>query len=266
MTSTTEPPASDPVRPVFVNWADGSTRLESLVHLIHEGFGQLLKVPQVLELLEADEGRKDRAQRIAAQANDELDAGFPIVHSSILLALWSLLETFVDDLVVAALANDLSLVQREQFGRLRVPPTYFLRGPDECARSIVAEWRREDRTTARSGVGRFERQLDLVGLAGPVPQQIAHAIHQSHHVRNVWAHRSGYADSHFLERCGDFGVSLGERVDLPIATFARLMHGCHMYVLLVHCRYLARIGRDVRIGHCVGYEGVLDSLDFTVGG
>ncbi|MBI4935709.1 MAG: hypothetical protein HY828_17645 [Actinobacteria bacterium] len=255
----------DNLRPIFMNWAEGSGHIESLVHLTHEGYTSLCRDKEVLRLLKVEDFRQHRADKIAAMAKTEIDAGYPIVHSSMLMVLWSLLETFIEDLVVASIVANPASVGADAFRRVRVPAATLLESPDDAAKTLLSEWRRELKSPLEQGVTRFEPLLELAGLSGPVPARVRKAIFDAQQVRNVWAHRAGNADQRFIDKCPGFGLAVGDRVALAMDEFGRLMHGMHMYVTLIHCRYQARRGVTPELAHCEGFDGVLEGLDFTIG-
>jgi len=86
-----------------------------------------------------------------------------------------------------------------------------------------------------------------------VPKRIRD-IMSGHTVRNVWAHRAGYADQKFVERCPDLGVALvlgGYQCD----RIRGMMHGMHMYVVVLNNRLRLQNGQPALVVECIGYEG-----------
>lgn len=226
--------------------------------------------PELYEVLYGDlpdpEGKYalmiEEAKGKASYARRESEAGFPIVHAHALLGLWGALECLVEDLFLASLESDPSILGEEPFRKIRLPVgMLLLASDDDRLKAILNEASRASETDLALGVSRFERLLRMVHADGRVPSRIKESMFQAQQIRNVWAHRGGYADARFVERCPQLGFSVGQRIDLDPSNFLRYMHGFHMYGLVIMNRYLALHGRERVHRECVGYEGVWRELD-----
>lgn len=241
-------------------WKQYSEYVEDLVHLTHEGYRFIMLEPEQLRLLDAEDSHIKSAQWKAERARREVDGGFSMLHAHSLLGLWGALECLVEDVFIHRLANDPTLLAAKEFGKIKVPAAAVAQGATATAEAVLFEAARANGTDLRGAPGRFERLLEFVGLGGFIPSQIAHALHRAQEVRNVWAHRGGIADRRFIEKCPDWGVGEGESVSLTFEQFGPLMHGIHMYVVLIVNRYRMAQGRTPVWAECAGYEGVLDGL------
>ena len=94
------------------------------------------------------------------------------------------------------------------------------------------------------GVGKFESQLEFVGLheLSDVSDDLRRCILHAQQVRNVWAHRSGHADKHFLEHCSSLGYEHGERVKISSSKIREFLAGLVIYGLVITNRFRASHG------------------------
>lgn len=256
----TNAPAS--IRQAFGTWLEYSEQTEILVHITHEGFMRVQRVPEILQIIhgalqDSDPEGIAHAERTATLSKKESEAGFPTLHAHSLLGLWGAFECFVEDLFVAMLEIDSSHLSGAAFSKVKLPVALLeASGHDRC-RAILNEATRATDADLAVGVSKFERLLRMVGLGGEVPNAIKSAVFQSQQIRNVWAHRGGVADERFVDRCPNLGYNVGEKVNMGAARFLPLMHGLHMYGVVIFNRYQATRGRDPVLVECVGYEGVL---------
>ncbi|WP_216911294.1 hypothetical protein [Nocardia noduli] len=248
-----------PLKMPLANWGKYTTDTEILVHLTHEGLSRIIDSPEMYRILEFDEMKISQAEQKASYAKNEVEAGFPTLHAHSLLGLWGALECFVEDILRGMIASDPSLVGSDIYKGIKIPAAVLLQ--DDVTRSavIVEEISRHTSASLAHGVDRFERLLKFVGLEGGVPKQIKDAIYEAQHIRNVWAHRAGVADARFVERCPHLGYAVGHRISLSPDLFLRLMHGMHMYGVVIVNRYLNRADVGLLTSECHGYEGVLSS-------
>ena len=99
------------------------------------------------------QARMAAANVAAAFAEIESKAGFPFMHEFALVGLWGAIEATVEDLIVALLLNEPSLLQREQFAKIKISlAEYELLDKEERMRFLVIELQRTLRTGQRQGV------------------------------------------------------------------------------------------------------------------
>lgn len=241
-------------------WALYSESAESLVHLTHEGLNTIRNMPEVMRELRLSDDAIESANFKAEYAAKEIDSGFAILHAHSLLGLWGAMESLVEDLFLERLQANESLLASEAFAKVRIPVS-SIGDSDQRDRAVLAEASRVSNADLALGVDKFERLLDYVSLKGPVPKRIRDIVFKTQQVRNVWAHRAGYADRRFVERYPDFGVALGSRVDINATVFLEMMHGMHMYAVVLSNRLRLQDGQPALVMECIGYEGVLASAD-----
>lgn len=238
------------------SWISYSRGAQDLVRLTHEGLERTRKLPDLYLLLEVSDEEMADAEWKAAQAADEIDAGFPTLHAHSLLGLWGALESFVEDVFIAALRSQPRLLLGDAFDKVKLPVSMLAEGHDSLRlRAILTELSRSTSSDLAQGVTRFERLLEPVQLGGMVPSRIKDALYEAQQVRNVWAHRGGVADAWFVERCPHLTYALGSRVNMGEDLFMRLMHATHMYAWVLINRHLDSRGLARIDVACPGFEG-----------
>ena len=261
-----KPGVTPAIRTAFEPWLDYTTRAEALVHLTYEGLSRVQMIPDLLRLVRPEDKRDAvaekkiaHADKHAALARVEEEGKYAFLHAQSLLGLWGALECLVEDLFMARLSDEPALLAEDSFRKIRLP-VRLLASEDatERFRALVTEMTRATDSDLAQGVGKFERLLEPVGLGGPTPRLIRDAVFNAQQVRNVWAHRAGIADQRFVERCPGLDEKVGERVDLDVEQFMALMHGIHMYGVVIVNRCLALADRPATRTTCPGYERAWD--------
>ncbi|ODR24327.1 hypothetical protein BHQ19_16855 [Mycolicibacterium porcinum] len=215
-----------------------------------------VRLPELYRPLGMDEDEIRSAEWRAGIAQKEIDAGFPTLHAHSLLGLWGALECLVEDIFRESIKALPELLSGETLSKIKLPVS-VLYGPEEDrANLLLFELSRNLGADKRLGVGQFEVILDPVRLGGGVPPKIREAILHAQQIRHIWAHRGGTADGQFVERRPG-RARVGERVDMKADEFLPIMHGLHMYALVILNRHMKNLGRAAVAAHCPGYEGVL---------
>lgn len=265
-----------PWRQAAGTWMSYAEGTESLVHLTHEGLARVIQMPEMHRTLEGALGSSDpqeyeaklaRAVWKADQARAEVEAGFPTLHAHSLLGLWGALECFIEDVFLACIDNEPGLLASESFAKIKLPvATAFATDHAERDAAILLATSQAVGGDLGQGVGRFERLLGTVGFSGSVPEKVATAIYEAQQIRNVWAHRGGLADRRFIDACPHLGFAHGQRVNVDGDLFMRLMHGMHMYGVVVLNRGLLSVGREPIAAACPGYESSVEGTALGTGG
>lgn len=189
---------------------------------------------------ESDEQRAkvDSSIRAAAFAKRELDSGFTLLHAHSLVLVWGALETMVVDLCIASLKNVPSLLDSDEFRRIKIPLGEFLElTEDERMEALLALADRESRGLGWQGVARLEGLLRLVGLEGEMDAPGLRAdLHTMYQIRNLFVHRRGVIDRRFLANCQPIGGNLGERLRFEPARYLQLRMAATHYVFVVFNR------------------------------
>jgi hypothetical protein len=258
------PFAGSPLQMPLANWSRYAGGTEDLVHITHEGFSRALREPEILRVLQAENPLIERAEWIAARAKPELERGFPTLHAHALLGLYGALECLIEDIFVAVIAAQPAVLASEAFDKLKLPVSLMM-SEDLASRNaaVLREASQMSGFDLAAGVTKYERLLKFVGLNGPVPVRVKDSLYVSQNVRNVWAHRGGIADQRFVNRCPTFGVAVGDEIVLTTERFLPMMHGLHMYGMVVANRELHRLRRPRLDLECHGFEGCLSEIVHT---
>ena len=220
------------------NWESYLESTRTLVTLTYDGLNFAQSMPQVSELVGVGEEKSKELKAKALKATEHIEQGFSILHAHSLLGLWGALECFVEDIFKARLLSDPSLLAHSKFAKLKLPVDVFLMSDADRVTAIATEFTRHTNADLGHGVGRFERLLEPVNLAGEVPREIRDAIYEAQQIRNVWAHRAGIADTRFCESCPNFPVSIGEKVAVSKEKFDDFVSSAEEYGFLIIKRLL----------------------------
>ena len=253
----------DPFWKPFDNWFGYASETEDIVRLTHEGFSRVTSMPELLLILDPnrEDDKLDLANVKAEKAQKEIDAGFPTVHAHSLLGLCGAFERFIEDLFIAGIASDPSLLSSESFSKVKVPLSVIYGLADEDRnRAILAEASRTAGFDLAGGVTRFERILDLVQLGGQVPAKIRKLVFQAIEIRNVWAHRGGVADARFVETCPDSGYAVGDKIEMKTEVFMPFMYAFNMYAVVIVNRRASQEGGKLIDLELPGFEGSLEEI------
>jgi len=163
------------------------------------------------------------AEELASLAKTEIESDFRLLHGHSLVGVWGALEAMASDLVLAWLINVPEVRMRPQVAGIKVSLVEFERlSSEERMHKIVRELDRA--SSSRAGIARFEDLLDTVMLSGSYDSALAQNIYEMQQIRNLFAHRRGVADMHFVTACPQLGLSVGEPVPLSFEPwFACLM-------------------------------------------
>jgi hypothetical protein len=225
--------------------------------MTHMSLSNFEKTRRSMALAASDE-RAGRLIWEADQAKSEIDSGFSTIHAHSLMGQWGSLERFVEDVFKAVIDFDSKRLEHPPFSDYRLSLGVALSSDREVfLNAILKEVLNKNGGKRPAGVTGFEQLLKTIDLDGPIPRKISDAIYDAQSVRNVWAHRAGVADRSFVIRCPHLGFVEGERVDLNIDEFNRLMHGMHMYGVIIRLRMRAEVPEEILAIGCHGYEDVL---------
>jgi hypothetical protein len=231
--------------------------VEVLVNMHESGLEALVDRPQLLEARMATNsdpsaaGDLEQAAREAGYASQSVGSDLMFAHSAV--GLWSGLEVLVEDLVKSWLSVHQEILEFPEVAKIRLPLAEYMRlSDDERLSVLVNEMQRNLRTELASGVTRFENLLSLVGIGGSLPEHVKKAIFELWQVRNLWAHRSGFADRKFVRNCPWLGYATGQRVVIDLNILNYYLHATHVYSLTLGNRCLVGSGRDaVPIEDCL---------------
>jgi hypothetical protein len=186
-------------------------------------------------------------ENIAKLENDvklaakQIETEYPLLHAHAIMGEWGALECFVEDLVDAWIRFKPEVLQAPIFAKVKIPFVDFMAmSEDERLAHLVSEVQRDLKLDLKSGATKFEKLLDVIGLDGAVDPRIRDALFEVQNVRNVWAHRSGFADGRLVKSCPNLGVTEGRRVNVTRSMYDRYHWAIALYVVTIlnRCRVI----------------------------
>jgi hypothetical protein len=228
------------------------------LHLGMQGLSQVSHAPGLLEMAfkvlkekpdhDAQQAEKtiEKAREDANWTKSEIDTGFPILHSHFVVALWSTVEVFCEDLAVAWLGNTPEAWKKEEISRLKIEVgTYHTMDDEERARYIIDCLSRSLGAPLKSGVTRLDDVLGVFGLTPSVGPNVRKALHELCQVRNAIVHSGGVADERLIRECPWLGLKTNDRLQIP-----HLISGWYGFAV---DRYVERVLNQILV--VLGYEG-----------
>jgi hypothetical protein len=245
---------SDPIISAFV---DRIQAIDRVLHLSRTGIARLAPMVELVrELVDlerdedptGDEGQRrkkiERAEEEASMAKSELGSDFPVLHAQASVALWSALESFVEDLAVAGMASLPDALRHASLASTKIRMADFLAMDDEGRlRFLVSEVSRAPGVSGAAGVTRLEVPLAIVGLSGSIDEKTSRTLFELYHVRNVIVHRGGIADTKFVTACPWFGTSSGARISIGHAKYREFFEAVRKFLMEVITRLVVVRGR-----------------------
>lgn len=223
------------------------------------GIHMLRAVPKAVEVLATTgpdpkkdqdfDTRMEKAQEIAKLAESENERGYPLLHAHTLVGLWAAFEAAIEDLLVGFLVNDPTILQNDEFSRVKIRLGEFeLLEKEERMLFVLSEFERNHGVGRKHGADRFETLFEPFGLSGVLESQIKRDIREMHHMRNVLVHRGGKADRRIVEGCQWLGLSLGQEIKVTPEAMNRYGASLMKYVIEIMCRCRRKFGMSFRPG------------------
>lgn len=113
----------------FSQFNDQHHEADHLLHISMRGIEMVTNAPKVTELIAEIEGseeaegtkvRLESARSAAKLAKNEVERGFPVLHSQALVSMWGSLEALVKSVVVGWLANKPECFEARELSGLKV--------------------------------------------------------------------------------------------------------------------------------------------------
>ncbi|WP_392751145.1 hypothetical protein [Streptomyces sp. LN590] len=245
---------AEPQEPVwkapFVRFVTYLEDAERLVQLAYTGAKAILSIHKLFDLVEEDGDSSDervKRERQVTLAQTEISSDFKLLHGHSIVGIWGALESLIEDVVECWMAFRPEVLMHQNFVKIRVPLAEFLSLSDEQrVRLLVSEVQRDLKLDLRSGVTKFEKLLDSVGLGGPVDPRIRDALFEAQNIRNVLAHRAGIVDQRFVDSCPSFGLSEGDQMVIGKKLFRRMSDAMGLYSIVVLNRVFVAVGRPTQ--------------------
>ena len=216
--------------------------MERTIFLAKTGISVLPNFGAIAEFLEGSpynrqfggedaEAKLAHTKELAAHAEREIESGFPMMNAQSVVALWSLIETFVRSFLVGWMENEPGALQVDAIKKLSITiGEYEALSPEEKCPYILDRLEL-DRRSRRPGVSRFEAMLEIFGLNGPVDAELRKTLLHLWAVRNLIVHKRGKADKIFVEQCPWLGMNVGDEVHISDADLAKFTIACGEYVM-----------------------------------
>ncbi len=215
------------------------SQLAPLLEQLARGLG--LESEPGVSLLRAE------AEEFGPYAASEANAGFTYVNSLLAVRLLTILESVVDEAVVDALRSRSDVLDVEAVRKLKGPLVDFMRASDADRSELLAEMlSHETKATFKTGVGKFEALLEIVGLGGGVDEEGRRGILELTEVRNVVVHRRGRVDSRFLKMCPWLDIPSAHILVITSEMFERYRRAVGYYLLEVTRRWVVREGHTAK--------------------
>lgn len=177
------------------------------------------------------EAKLAHTKEIADYAEREIECGFPAMNAQSVVALWSLLESFVRSFLVEWMENEPGALQVDAIKNLSIKiGEYEALSPKEKCPYILDRLEL-DRRSRLPGISRFEAMLEIFGIHGAVDPELRKTLLNLWAVRNLIVHRRGKADKIFIEQCPWLGVADGDEVHITDAELTKFTNACGKYVI-----------------------------------
>jgi hypothetical protein len=253
---TDDQPTNELLVAHFRDFSAEAKRLLTLVHLTVNGITALTQIPRIGEVIQSmeasrgvvpDEGEIVQAKEEAELAEREVTDGFPITYSQFLVDTWGLLEACVRGLVARWLESERVAMQSPAVQRLKVRIGDYERHLGSARFQLIVQLlEREEASSLRNGVDRFESILKSVELDGPVPDSLKRALYELSQLRNCVVHNARRVDRQLIEACPWLDLILGSRLKLKYEEVRRYHRAAMDYSILL----LVRVAN--RRGQCIG--------------
>ncbi|SCG63474.1 hypothetical protein [Micromonospora coxensis] len=235
--STAQDSAVEPWAEAILRFIDYGIEVDALIEMHLSGLGHAKKFPQLLEITNPTPDALTIARRRADIALKIEVSGSHLMYAHCLLGLWSALEAMVEDLAGAWMKAVPEVLERAAFSKVRIPLAEFTRlSEDDRIRLLISEAQRDLRTELASGVTRFERLLEAVGLDGAVDADVRKTIFEMWQSRNILAHRAGICDRKFTDSCPWLDYQPGDKLRIDAERFERYNQALMSYSLALFNR------------------------------
>ena len=236
----------------FREFADDSARLHRLMRLTISGISALTTMPRLAEVIARLENRygigasEDSFMRDveadAELAQLEVNEGFPITLSQFLVDIWGLLEAFIRKLLTLSLEH-MGAMRFERVAKLKIKVGDYdqLVGAERFY-YVVKVLEREEASSTKVGVDRFESLLACVKLDGPLPSSLKKALYELSQLRNCIVHNARRVDLQLVLACPWLALSAGQMISPGHERATRLSKAVRDYSILAVARASARYG------------------------
>jgi len=231
---------------VFENVVARLNEIDRVLHLCVQGLNMIHGHPEFVqkamaymksrgkdvEFDEDDWTRRIEISKSNAQfAEEEISRSFPVLHANAAIAIWATLEVLVNDLVVGYLVAEPSLLQNDPLRKVKITVSNFYSlDEQDRLKYVIDQHSRTFGIELRQGASRFESLLEIVGLQGPIDEEIRKTLFELSEVRNVLVHRARIADRRLASACPWLGLKAGDSLQISHERYLSYTHAAHAYV------------------------------------
>jgi len=201
---------------------------------------RLSRLPDMAHFLDETvvASQAERAKPLEEFAKAEQSSDFPYLHGLACVRLMTIIETAVDEIVVAAFLKLPVPLDRPPLSRIEGPLFPFLRlSEHERALQLTELLSRETKAPFLPGCAKFEVLLEAVGLSGEVPPLVRRLLLEQAESRNVIVHKGGRVDARFLERCPWRKLNPGDFLPIDHKRFRLFLEATRCYLYEIYRRW-----------------------------
>lgn len=207
---------------------------------------------EALHQLDRSEGKQPDASQLEKSKEDaafiaqEIERGFPFLSGQTMIAIWSQLEAFIEDLAVCflSIAHASGILVAEPISKIKVPIGLFIcLSESDRYRLIVETIQRDTSANLSRGINQFETLLERICLSGSIDESIKKLLFEISAMRNVLVHRRGIVDRRLAQECPWLRLQVGEPLKIPLTQILIYAHAVTYYGSLVYRRILVAIAR-----------------------
>lgn len=243
----------------FMRFKTRVVELSDVVRISVHGIGLLRKQPALVEALvvydkvvspdrrddAADKEELRRAKIDGALATRELKRGFPLLYGQATVSLWALLEDFSRSFLATWLrrkptARRIEIVQKIQIRLVEFEEL----GSEERYEHIVSVLEATTKAGGKKFLGRFERVLEIFGLAGSVNQKTRRTLHELSSFRHALAHGRTHVDRRLSRECRWLRLDVGKPITVSHKQFMLYVVAVLDYGLSVWAQVSEKYGVD----------------------
>ncbi|PKO01992.1 MAG: hypothetical protein CVU43_10140 [Chloroflexi bacterium HGW-Chloroflexi-5] len=212
---------------------------------LNKRIDKVLKRPSRYSSQEQYDEEVKNAENLESFVSEEKKTGFDFLFSLLILRLWTILETYIDDLIFDLLDDQTYFLTNKEVQSIKVPLAYYQGlSLSEQKWFIISEIKNILKSDMGPGVNHFEPLLRLFDLQGNINEDVKKVIYEFSQIRNLIAHKNGMVDQTFIKKCPKFSKKIGEKIYMTNELF-------HLYKITL-IWYLLDI--EIRIGRVKGME------------
>ena len=184
----------------------------------------------------------DESSEIYAFADLQNDKGNPLLYEMLILKLYSLFESAIDDVILECVKNrdvNFDLVYKI---KISVRDAYS----DRKSYAVLEAIKRDLSSRERGPLSRLESMLELANFSLIFPKGIKDGLYDFVCNRNLIAHKNSTVDLWFKNRCGYIAYEIGQRIPYDVRHFLyySLCATC-LLTLVARAKYVESNRRDI---------------------